>query len=592
MKIKWLVSLGFTFAFFGTTYAQVGIPASNGSSTKPTPCGICVPSGWTLITGTPDISTATIVAGTDTAGGGAKWDKSPLPLPPNNHTSWITIRDVGTKAGEEAIQTTMTGLTVGRDYEVVIYSLTALATTTYSGGRYSPTYIDKFDFQVGTYPRVNVTQISKDIDGKWGTNRLVFKAQSASMPLKFYPGFNASTSSYESVNISVTLNALNTLPVGENFVESGRLKDQPVTIDVASKAVEYDDKQSIQKNTIDLDVNTPGIQSTYTDAKGTWTADVNGFVTFMPSLGFEGQATIEYTIQDNYTLNGVASPGTSLPKTIKINIPPCTTTVKGSDFSVANGGAQTFTMPATDYGFQFDIYTLDNSFMLNINGVNLANEEIDFQPGASTKQNVEFLDGTRHAAYSPIIDVDKQIYNIIGDKEAPTVRVKIAPDGTVKIFARKSKTDRNLYEMRFFGNVKGTSTLVAFNSITWNTNIDNTVIASQKINSTTFMSGYGSGLKKVVCPCTKAPQTGTPTGTTKVGISTNTIVNPNWPSEIPNGALVLDSNTKGMVITRVKNVVTDIKAPIEGMIAYDETDKCVKLYNGDNWDCLNNACDK
>lgn len=587
MKIKWLVSLGFTLAFFGTTYAQVGIPASNGSSTKPTPCGICVPSGWTLITGTPDISTATIVAGTDTAGGGAAWSKSPLPLPPNNHTSWITIRDVGTKAGEEAIQTMMTGLTVGRDYEVVIYSLTALASNNLNGGgRYSPTYIDKFDFQVGTYPRVNVTQISKDIDGKWGTNRLVFKAQSASMPLKFYPGFNASTSSYESVNISVTLNALNTLPVGENFVESGRLKDQPVTIDVASKAVEYDDKQSIQKNTIDLDVNTPGIQSTYTDAKGTWTADVNGFVTFMPSLGFEGQATIEYTIQDNYTLNGVASPGTSLPKTIKINIPPCTTTVKGSDFSVANGGAQTFTMPATDYGFQFDIYTLDNSFMLNINGIDLANEEIDFQVSGS-KQNVEFLDGSRHGVTSGV----EQIYDIIGDKNFPIIRVKISELGVLTLLARKSNADKKLYEMRFFGKISGSTTInAAFNSITWNTNIDNTVKATQKVIGATSMSGYGSGLKKVVCPCTKAPQTGTPTGTTKVGISTNTIVSPNWPSEIPNGALVLDSNTKGMVITRVKNVVTDIKAPIEGMIAYDETDKCVKLYNGDNWDCLNNAC--
>ena len=85
---------------------------------------------------------------------------------------------------------------------------------------------------------------------------------------------------------------------------------------------------------------------------------------------------------------------------------------------------------------------------------------------------------------------------------------------------------------------------------------------------------------------------GTPTGTTNVGISTNTIISPYWPTEIPNGAIVLDSNTKGMVISRINNVDTDIKAPIEGMIAYDETDKCIKLFNGDNWDCLNNACNQ
>lgn len=318
MKMKWLVSLGLTFTFFGASNAQVGIAASDGASTKPTPCGICVPNGWTLITGTPDISNATNVAGSDTAGGGAKWNESPLPLPPNNHTRWITIRDVGTKAGEEAIQTMMTGLTVGRDYEVVIYSLTALASAVSSGGRYSPTYIDKFDFQVGTYPRVNITQINKDIDKSWGTNRLVFKAQSTSMPLKFFPGFNANTKSYESVNISVTLDAINTLPVGKNFELGSQMKDQPVTFNVASEAIEYDVNQSVQPKTIDLDINTPGIQSTYIDVKGTWTANASGQVTFMPSLGFEGQATIEYTIQDNYTLNGIASPGTSIPKTIII----------------------------------------------------------------------------------------------------------------------------------------------------------------------------------------------------------------------------------------------------------------------------------
>ncbi len=585
MKMKWLVSLGFSFAFFSTLNAQVGIPASNGNSTKPTPCGICVPNGWTLITGTPDISTKDIVAGSDTSGGGRAWSYAPLPVPPNNHTRWITIRDVGTRQGEEAIQTTMTGLIVGRDYEVVIYSLTAMAANT---GRYSPSYIDKYDFQVGSYPRVNVNQINRDTDGAWGTNRLVFKAQNTTMPLKFFPGFNASTSSFESVNISVTLNALNTLPVGENIEVSGQSKDQPVTLDVATKAVEYDAGQSVQKHTIDLDVNTPGIQNTFNDPKGTWTANANGFVTFTPTLGFEGQATIEYTIQDNYVLDGVSSPGTSVPKTIKINIPPCTTTVKGADFFIENGATKSFDMPATDYGFQFDIYKLDNSFMLNINGVDLTNEEIDFQTGDGSKQNIEFLDGTRHGVSSGV----NQIYEIIGDKDYPTIRVKISHDGVLTLYARKSNADKKLYEMRFFGNVASTSTPVAFNSIIWNTTANNTVIASQKIVGATNMTGYGSGLKKIVCPCTRAPQLGTPTGTTNVGISTNTIINPNWPTEIPNAAIVLDSNTKGMVISRIKNVETDIKAPIEGMIAYDETDKCIKLFNGDNWDCLNNACNQ
>ncbi|WP_413533744.1 Ig-like domain-containing protein [Empedobacter brevis] len=585
--MNWLLNTAVGLSFIQMSNAQVKIPASNGNPTnrKGIPCGICVPQGWSLITGTPDISTSKIVAGNDTSGGGEQWTNQPLALPPNGHTNWITIRDVGSKSGEEAIQTNMTNLVVGRDYEVVIYSMTAIANN--GSTKYSPTYIDKFDFQVGTYPRVNVTQINKDIDGAWGTNRLVFTAQSSSMPLKFYPGYNASTDSFESVNISVTLNAINTLPVGQNFMEEG-VKNQLKTLDVGSKAIEYDSGQSIQLNTIDLDLDTPGIQNVYVDATGKWEANSSGFVTFTPANGFEGQASIKYTIQDNYSLNGVPSPGTSLPKSLRINIPPCTITIQGSDFAVEGGEEKTFTMPATDYGFQFDIYELDNSFQLNINGVDLANEEIDFQANSGgSKLNAEFLDGLRHGMAGT-----ERIFVLKGDKDSPIVRVKIDPKGNVTLLARKTNADKTLYEMRLFGKTASNPNVdAAFNVINWHTDQPNTVIASQKVVGATSMKGYGSGLKIVECPCYRIPKLGTPTGTTNVGITTNTTINSNWPTNIPNAALVLDSKSKGMVISRINNVLEDIKAPIEGMIAYDETDKCVKLYNGDNWKCLNNACD-
>lgn len=582
MKLNWILSIAIGLSFLGESNAQ-GIPSSRDDIKAP--CGICVPDNWVKITGTPDMSTSTIVAASTTSGGGQPWTKGTLALPPNKHESWITIRDVGTKAGEEAIQTTMTGLVAERDYEVVIYTMTAKADVAdRSRNKYSPTYIDSFDFQVGTYPRISVNKINRDTDNVWGINRLVFRAQGNSMPLKFYPGFNANTSSFESVNISVSLNAINTLPVGQNFEESVRQKNQPVTLDVGSKAVDHDAGQTPQLKTIDLDVNKEGIQKEFVDATGTWKADENGNVTFTPMTDFEGQATIEYTIQDNYRIDGVLSPGTSIPKTIKINIPPCTTAVKGSDFAVEStkkddpNGIKTFTMPATDYGFQFDIYSLDNSFQLNINGTNLATQEIDFQPGTSANQNIEFIDGDKHGEGSV-----SQIYSFTGDKNAPIVRVKIGADNSVKILARKSDTDKKLYEMKFFG---GTT----FNQIQWNTMADNVVIATQNYVGKTIMSGYGSGLKKIVCPCTREALIGTPIGSANVGISTNTITNAKWPSDIKNAALVLDSNSKGMVISRIKNVATDIKAPIEGMIAYDETDQCVKLYNGESWDCLNNAC--
>lgn len=86
---------------------------------------------------------------------------------------------------------------------------------------------------------------------------------------------------------------------------------------------------------------------------------------------------------------------------------------------------------------------------------------------------------------------------------------------------------------------------------------------------------------------------------TKVGISTLSEQLTGWPENIPNGWITMDSKTKGMVITRVAHVggtdgtpdstdaITDAK---EGMLVYDIEDKCVKLFNGTVWNCIERSC--
>lgn len=63
----------------------------------------------------------------------------------------------------------------------------------------------------------------------------------------------------------------------------------------------------------------------------------------------------------------------------------------------------------------------------------------------------------------------------------------------------------------------------------------------------------------------------------------------NWPENIPNGFIALESKTKGFVITRVQNqnAITD---PKEGMLIYDIDAACVKLYNGTVWQCIQRSC--
>lgn len=63
----------------------------------------------------------------------------------------------------------------------------------------------------------------------------------------------------------------------------------------------------------------------------------------------------------------------------------CTEPVNGNTFqwSIADSPGpyvtQNITQPASNYGFVFDIYELDNSFNLNINGTLIAAQELQFQ---------------------------------------------------------------------------------------------------------------------------------------------------------------------------------------------------------------------
>lgn len=76
----------------------------------------------------------------------------------------------------------------------------------------------------------------------------------------------------------------------------------------------------------------------------------------------------------------------------------------------------------------------------------------------------------------------------------------------------------------------------------------------------------------------------------KFGISTIGQPNTGWPKNIPNGHIVMESKEKGFVITQVANV-SAITNSVEGMLVYDLTDQCVKLYNGSAWKCLTKSCD-
>ena len=66
----------------------------------------------------------------------------------------------------------------------------------------------------------------------------------------------------------------------------------------------------------------------------------------------------------------------------------------------------------------------------------------------------------------------------------------------------------------------------------------------------------------------------------------------NWPMVRKSGLLALESNSRGFVITRIAKANLGLINPAqEGMMVYDTTDKCLKLYSDGAWKCFSqSAC--
>ncbi|MFD2037350.1 choice-of-anchor L domain-containing protein, partial [Belliella marina] len=266
-------------------------------------------------------------------------------------------------------------------------------------------------------------------------------------------------------------------PVANNDEATTDL-DTPVTFNITDNDTDSDG--NIVPSTVDLDPSTPGQQtSMIVPGVGTYTVDASGNVTFTPELGFLGISVITYTVNDN---DGLTS---NLADIIVQVGHVCAEDVDGEEFSLSDGQDVTFNQPATDYGFQFDIYTLDNSFNLNVNGIDLATEELEFQSSGTSGINVRFADGDQYEANT------LPIWQMTGDATAPLIRVVISPSGNISMYG--SKTDGGeLFPLELFnGNT--------FNTINWNSAAPNTIIGSQSVVGTTYMTGYGSG--KNITPC-------------------------------------------------------------------------------------------
>src|SRR5690606_33138196 len=115
------------------------------------------------------------------------------------------------------------------------------------------------------------------------------------------------------------LNAINRIPQAQNKTATTGA-GIPVMIDVMQGAQDPDIGQIIDPAKVDLNPSTVGIDLSVTTSHGIGSVSPSGIVTFTPAAGFYVVATLDYTVQDNFTLDTKLVPGVSTPKTISVTV--------------------------------------------------------------------------------------------------------------------------------------------------------------------------------------------------------------------------------------------------------------------------------
>ncbi|MBO9433280.1 Hint domain-containing protein [Ruegeria sp. R13_0] len=156
------------------------------------------------------------------------------------------------------------------------------------------------------------------------------------------------------------------------------------------------------------------------------------------------------------------------------------------DFSINGGASTTFVDTTPGGGFVIDFRLLDNSFSVQINGVDLfvggpagAPNELQFQAPSTAGQTVRFADGDRYEVNTPAV---WQLQNSDTD---PIVRLEVNPDGTIALFGVKSN-DGALVPLELFNGMTVNTAAIAS---AWNDDGDNTIEIDQIVTGPTNASG-------------------------------------------------------------------------------------------------------
>jgi gliding motility-associated-like protein len=95
--------------------------------------------------------------------------------------------------------------------------------------------------------------------------------------------------------VYVLINVVPSAPVASDDLAN---VDEDSSVDIAILENDVTNGSALDLNTIDLDPNTPGVQTTITSLEGDWSVDGLGVVTFAPTANYNGNPSLSYRMSD------------------------------------------------------------------------------------------------------------------------------------------------------------------------------------------------------------------------------------------------------------------------------------------------------
>jgi hypothetical protein len=305
--------------------------------------------------------------------------------------------------------------------------------------------------------------------------------------------------------------------------------------------------------------------------------------TFSVPLEVIGNADV-YSTGTYSLLNGVPSTTPGQTGTVVSTSTPLTTT-QGYTFYFIPRTTSSFTMNlvggADQHGFIFGVYS--TNCVVDSNSNNLPdNYEVD----ADGDGCPDAIEGSERVSVS-------QIHRLT----LPTTDPNYIYRGQIKVLGDGFTAGTPAQVVSTTPLAKGVPSLL--NNAVNNTNgIAGAVDATD--GSADVGQGIGNSRNNAVqdLDCTRCFRPATTAGTT---LSTNHGItalgragsqNGNWPAKINGAYTALDAKTKGFVVNRLTTVQINALTPVIGMMAYDTTVNCLKIYDGTTWSCYTKqTCD-